>query len=197
MASDEHAAVEAERQRLLERRIPRTHLLGSGPVYVAAFLDFACGRCAHRWENVEELLRLRRSIARVGLVPTPHEARGKADFPGGTQAALAAEAAVLQGRFVEVSRLLFQNQADIGRQRDVIDHVAHEGHLDAARLRQDAASVDVRRALDERVALADDAGVRETPTFFVEGRMLVDPQLGQLLEAVDQAAPPSHATRSS
>lgn len=106
--------------------------------------------------------------------------------PGATEAAIAAHCAAEQDRFWPFHRLLMREGCDD------IDARAAAAGLDAAAFaacRADPASLAaVQRTFDDGA----DAGLYGTPTFFVNGRMLVAPSASALEDAV-RAALAEHA----
>jgi thiol-disulfide isomerase/thioredoxin len=104
-----------------------------------------------------------------------------AAHPGATEAAVAATCAAAQGHFWALHRLLMTRGCS-----DLDARAAEAGlDLDAfAHCRADPASLDVvRRDFDDGVR----AGLYGTPTFFVNGRMLVAPSAQALEDAVGAA----------
>lgn len=104
-----------------------------------------------------------------------------AAHPGATEAAVAAACATTQGRFWAFHRLL------MARGCSELGTLAAEAGLNVdafERCRADPASLDaVRRDFDDGVR----AGLYGTPTFFVNGRMLVAPSAQALEDAVRAA----------
>jgi protein-disulfide isomerase len=113
------------------------------------------------------------------------------DFPYRGQesvnAAVAARAAQAQGRFWEYHDLLYDSQFS-GFSDENLTELAREAGLDAQRFERD-----YRIGRYERLVRADfqkglDLGVNGTPTFFINGKMLVGLQpVGVIENAIEDA----------
>lgn len=102
-------------------------------------------------------------------------------------AAMAAEAAKLQGRFWEMHDLLFENQSSL-EDEDLMQY-ANTLDLDMTRFEEDMFSEEVDRYVHEDFINGVKNGVNGTPTFFINGRRH-DHWFGRdaLLSAIDSAA---------
>ena len=87
--------------------------------------------------------------------------------PHAMNAALAAEAADLQGKFWEMHDLLFRNQATLADQ-DLETHAEYAG-LDADRFRADFAGRKGLPRIEADIESGTRAGVEGTPTLFING----------------------------
>lgn len=85
-------------------------------------------------------------------------------------AALAAMAAQEQGKFWEFHDKIFENYAKLSVQK--IDEIALELKLDMARFNQDRISPKIQEAVNRDLQDGAAAGVRGTPTLFVNGRLV-------------------------
>src|ERR1700678_1503509 len=95
------------------------------------------------------------------FMPLPMHTRGE-------PSARAAIAAQDQGKFWEMDRALF---AAGGRLEDVdLDGLARELGLDMARFHADEMSPATKARIDADRKLADDLGVKGTPTIYINGR---------------------------
>ena len=116
--------------------------------------------------------------------------------PRARRAAQAAEAAASQGRFWEMHDLLYEHQGELGEE-DLMRYAAELG-LDLGRFEEDLANDDHAWRIEEDRLGGDRAGVRGTPTLFVNGiRYTGTLDLNGLLAAVEEAAisPARHAPR--
>lgn len=157
---------------------PPGYVMGdsTAPVTIVEFGDFACTACEEFWRITWP--DVRRELIETGRVVWRH-VPFVLGFPNGEEAAYAAECAADQGAFWEIYDRLFGGQsewmgdrrpravfrryaAEIGLDQTAFDHCVEE---ELGKDRTEAAN----RA-------ARDAGVRATPTFFVNGR----PVLGAL-----------------
>jgi protein-disulfide isomerase len=102
--------------------------------------------------------------------------------PNAMPAALAAEAARAQGKFWEMHDKLFANQQALSDA--TYAQYAKELGLDLARFEADRASPATKRRVEEDVAAAAAAGVTGTPTFIVDGEVVLG--AGGLREAVER-----------
>jgi protein-disulfide isomerase len=90
--------------------------------------------------------------------------------PHALQAALAAEAAGGQGRFWQMHDLLFENQSHL--KPNNLRSYAQELELDMLRFDADMADELYLQRIREQVEGGSRSGVRATPTFFLNGRLL-------------------------
>lgn len=137
------------------------------PVTLEEFADMQCPPCGKMAEPVKQLERDYRGRLRVIFrhLPLPTHANAR-------DAAFAAEAAGLQGRFWEMHSLLFQEQAvwsQAPEVRALFESYAGALGLDVARFRQDLASEAVRARVAADEKRATTLGVATTPTFFLNG----------------------------
>lgn len=151
------------------------------------FLDFECEACGAYYPAVEKLRE--RYGDRVTFVaryfPMPGHRNGEL-------AARTAEAAARQGRFDEMYRKLFDTQAEWGEagesKEDVFRGFARELGLDMARFDRDLADPRTAKRVraDQRDGLALD--VQGTPTFFLGGEKISNPQTYEdFAAALDEA----------
>jgi protein-disulfide isomerase len=154
------------------------HVRGSAdaPVTIIEYSDFQCPACALYYPLVEKVLNESTTTVRFvyrhfPLYPQPHK--------NANIAAYASEAAGLQGKFWEMYQLLFENQKSWENLADPMS--VYEGYatrigLNVESFKKDIASDGVKKKVqtdkDEAIAL----GVNSTPTFFVNGRAIVNPQ---------------------
>lgn len=87
--------------------------------------------------------------------------------------AYAAEAAGIQGKFWEMSDLLFNNQqtwSTSNNPKDFFLSYAKELELDVDRFKKDSDSTEVKNRVSEDLREAEQMGVSSTPTFFLNGQ---------------------------
>lgn len=102
---------------------------------------------------------------------------------GASEAAMAAHA---QGKFWEMHDKLFANQ-QAGLDRASLERYAQEIGLDMAKFRTDLDSGKHRAAIAEDQRLAQSVGATGTPTFFINGRLLVGAQpFEQFKQVIDE-----------
>jgi protein-disulfide isomerase len=159
------------------------------PVTIIEYSDFQCPACATYYPVVERLVNESSTTVRFvyrhfPLFPIPHK--------NAVIAAQASEAAALQGKFWEMYRMLFENQklwetSDTAAtifegyaERIGLNLTAYKKDVDS-----DAVKVRVQRDRDEGDAL----GVNSTPTFFVNGKAIVNPNSYEAFKTlIDEAA---------
>jgi protein-disulfide isomerase len=168
------------------------HMRGASnaPVTLEEFGDFQCPACA----TTADLLRVVENDygPRLRMIfwnfPLPSHRHGR-------QAALAAEAASLQGRFWEMHDLLYQNQANWSKEADVrplFESYAQELHLDVERFRKDVASEEAAALVDRQREHGISRGVQNTPTLFINSRVAAPPFTPERLHEAIDAAMPGH-----
>jgi protein-disulfide isomerase len=166
-----------------------SHIRGSpnAQVKIEEFGDFQCPSCA-------------------ALLPALNQAEQKyhgklcvifrqfplASHPHAQEAARAAEAAGLQGRFWEMHDLLYGSQLVWTRAadtRELFNQFAKSLGLDVERFKIDLESEQVKRRIDADQQRATSLGVNRTPAIFINGRQLPDSSLNQkaLQESIERA----------
>jgi protein-disulfide isomerase len=138
------------------------------PVTLVEFGDFQCPPCADLAEPINQLERDYRSRLRVVFHHFPLAIHQHA-----REAALASEAAGLQGRFWEMHDLLYREQPVWSNAPDVrVVFSAYAGRLglDIDRFKKDMESdkAKARVGFDEEQAVA--LGVKSTPTIFINNQ---------------------------
>ena len=140
------------------------HVRGSGPVELVEFGDFECPYCRAAAPSLERVLDRLDGRARLRWRHFPLAAK----HPHAEQAARAAEAAGLQGRFWEMHDVLFANQGAL-EDEDLLGYAKELG-LDPGRFEEDLRSAAVADAVRADRQAGEAAGVTGTPSFFVDGR---------------------------
>ena len=148
------------------------------PVTLVEFADFECPFCQRVAPELDKLWEARKDRVRFVYKFMPI-----AMHPHGESSARAAAAAQLQGKFWEVHHALFANGQHL--EPPDVDSYARTAGLDLDRFHADltSAAVNARLAADKK--LADELGVKGTPTIFVDGREY-DPTKGDLADWLDQ-----------
>ena len=117
------------------------------------------------------------------------------DFPyqgrESVTAALAARAAQAQGRFWEYHDLVYANQSSGnsgGYNEESLTALAEEAGLDTQRFREDLEGARYDDAVQADFREGQDLGISGTPTFFINGEVLVGLQpLETFEEAIEEA----------
>ena len=146
------------------------HVRGApdAPVTLEVFGDFQCPSCAMISGVISKLEqeyggRLRVVFRHFPLAMHPHA----------MDAALAAEAAGLQGRFWEMHDMLYQYQSVWSKASDprrLFETYAGSLGLDIERFREDSSSNEVRTRIVVEGQDGVSRGVKNTPTLFVNGQ---------------------------
>lgn len=164
------------------------HIRGdqSTPVTITVYADFQCPACAQEnqlmsraWPAISDKAHV---VFRHFPITSTH--------PNAWQASLYAEAASRQDRFWEIHDYLFLNQGLWGPASDPLsefDSYALELNLDVERLHADMDADDVVEKVrnDQRGGTA--AGVRSTPTIFINGSLASVTTVTRLVELVEEA----------
>jgi NhaA family Na+:H+ antiporter len=160
------------------------------PVTLEEFGDFQCPPCGTLSARLDEIERDYGSRLRVIFREFPLAMHAHA-----REAAFAAEAAGLQGRFWEMHDLLYREQISWSKAANTrVLFLAYAGllRLNVAQFQKDIAGPEVptRVALDQKRGAA--LGVTSTPTVFVNGRAVPSATLNpaSLRLAIDAALKP-------
>jgi protein-disulfide isomerase len=160
---------------------------GDGKVMVVEFLDFQCPSCAATYPEAERILQ--EYAGRITYVvrnyPLPMHQHAQAS-------ARAAEAAAIQGKYKEMFDKLFKNQqswsAETATPLATFEGYAQEIGLDVAKFKSDMDSQEVAARISRDVSDGNSAGVKGTPTFFINGKQLsASPTYEGLKSAIDAA----------
>ncbi len=148
------------------------------PMSVVVFSDFQCPFCSRAVASVKEVEQAFGKDVRFVWKHMP-----LAFHPNAMPAALAAEAAREQGKFWEMHDKLFANQQALSD--SAYWQWAKELGLDGDRFASALQAPATRKRVEEDVAAAAAAGVNGTPTFVVNGEVVVGS--GALREAVERS----------
>jgi protein-disulfide isomerase len=164
---------------------PRLNDAPGAQVTLVEFLDFQCPGCGQLQPIMSQLVQ--QYGDRVEFVvrdfPLPMH-------PNAEQAAVAAEAAHRQGKFVPMYEKLFQNQQNWAEQPDptaLFRGYADEIGLDGAAYDAAVADPATLQAVQAEKAAGEAAGVQGTPTVFVNGEQVQVSSVQDLTDALDAA----------
>jgi protein-disulfide isomerase len=135
------------------------------PVTVVEFVDLECPHCREGSRKLDEVFD-----AHPGKVRIVFKSFALSAHPHAEAAARAAFAADRQGKFWPMEHLLLEGQEHL-EPRD-LEGYARSLKLDLARWRADMASSGVSQRVADDRKLGDDAKLRGTPTYYVNGREL-------------------------
>ena len=157
-------------------------------VKLVVYADFQCPACAtehavltQAWDRISDRVQL---VYRHYPLSTSH--------PHAWEAATFAEAAARQGKFWEMYDLLFINQnywSTLGDVTAEFEGYAQQLGLDLEQVREDIRSSDVTQKVRNDQLGGTRAGVRSTPTIFIDGRLVPTPRnASELIAAVNAAS---------
>ena len=160
----------------------------NAPVVLVEYSDFQCPACGYYAGQIQEAWPAIRDQVRFVYRHFPltsiHE---HAEL-----AAAYAEAAGLQGKFWEMHDELFENQAqwsDLDDARPTFDRYAQRLGLDMEQLHAALDSPEVQAKIRADVRSAGQSGVNSTPSFFLNGRRMNNPQTAAgFIYAIREAA---------
>lgn len=149
------------------------------PIIIVEYSDFQCPACALYFPLVERLINESSTTVRFiyrqfPLYPQPHI---HADL-----ASRASEAAALQGKFFEMYRKIFENQSEWDKSKTTAESgiffasYAKEIGLNMVQYTIDIDSDAVKTKIKEDQDGGVLSGVKGTPTFFINGKSITNPQ---------------------
>ncbi len=147
-------------------------------VTIVEFSDFACGFCGRAQATLDQLLKDYEGKLRIVAMHMPMRNPGHI-------AAQAAEAAGAQGKFWEYRAKLFENPRALDRAS--LERFAGELGLDVPRMRRELDDEMHKEKVDAHVQSGRAVGVRGTPYFFINGRLLRGAQpLDEFKKVIDE-----------
>lgn len=191
-----NAAMEKQNNRGLESTVGTPSPVSStdhvyGPVdakvTIIEYSDFQCPACEAYYPVVEHVLAS--STVPVRLVyrhfPLPQHANANI-------ASRASEAAGLQGKFWEMYKLLFSRHVEWTELKDptaVFSGYAKEIGLNVEKFKTDMESDVVKAAVTAYASEAIKVGIDRTPTFFLNGKIINNPEgYEPFIKAIEAAA---------
>lgn len=134
-------------------------------VEIVEFSDFQCPACKMSAPVVKEVVKFYgdKIVFYYRHFPLPQHKLSK-------DAALASEAAGLQGKFWEMADLIFENQSSLTNTS--FNEFAKLLGLDMAKFESDVRSEDTKKRVEEDLSDAKILGVNSTPTFYINGEKI-------------------------
>ncbi|MDQ3088074.1 MAG: DsbA family protein [Acidobacteriota bacterium] len=171
-----------------------SNMLGSpsAVVTVEEFADFQCPTCAVQHPKMKEIISLYGNRIKFIFRNFPlNQAHPKA-----YDAAVAAEAAQLQGKYWAMQDQLFTNQqkwATAPDARKLFEEYAQKIGLDVAKFQSDMLGLPAKTRVDADMQRGRALGINGTPTVFINGRQLTFEMFGvesmrQIIDAELQKA---------
>ena len=151
----------------------------NAPVVIVAFSDFECPYCGTVGALFDEALAKHPKEVKIVFKQFPLAMHKLAQ-----SAALASLAAHRQGKFWQYHDLLFENQKSLSEAKYV--ELAKKLGLDLDKFNKDYKAPVNQQTLERDMADAQLAGVRGTPTIFVNGRRLKERNSKDLQQMISQ-----------
>lgn len=148
----------------------------TSPVTLVEFSDFQCPACGAYFPVVEQL-----NSEYADKFQFVYKNYPLPQHEHALLAAYAAEAAGRQGKFFEMYRLIFSNQNEWTPKNSAEVRTTFEGYaeslgLNMAQFKKDIDSEDVKNKIDHDKIQGNQSGVMGTPTFFLNGKQIQNPQ---------------------
>lgn len=169
------------------------NMLGSptATVTVEEFADFQCPACADKHPILKEIQSIYGSRIKFVFRHFPLQMHEKA-----YDAAVAAEAAGIQGKFWDMQNQLYTNQkawSSDPNYKQVFKSYAEKIGLDIAKYETDAAGIQTKGRVDEDVRRGRALNVNSTPTIYINGKSVPYDQMSvqslrQLIDTELQSA---------
>jgi protein-disulfide isomerase len=173
------------------------HVEGSADAKVTLieYGDFQCPACAEMAPFVERLAAEEATgTLRIVFRHFPLDeilSDGTVQHPNADAAAYASEAAGNQGKFWDMYKLLYQNQTEWAEVKDpssIFESYAQSLGLDVTKFKTDAADQSVKQFVASEQAEGRTLGIDYTPTFFVNGKIITNPQGYEAFKAIIDSA---------
>ena len=155
----------------------------NAPVTIVSFEDYQCPFCGRAFQQTYPLLK--KEYIDTGKVKYVYRDFPLSFHPNAQPAAEAAECADEQGKFWEFHDGLYKNQESLGL--SLYTQLASQLGLDTNKFQQCVDSGKYRQEVQNDFAYGSQVGVSGTPTFFINGIMLVGAQPYQAFQQVIDA----------
>lgn len=150
-------------------KVPVNGAFTKGPdtakVTIIEWSDFQCPFCKRVNPTIDQVVKDYGNDVRVAFKHNPLPMHNRA-----MPAALAAEAAGLQGKFWEMHDRLFENPRDLTDEK--FEEWAKELGLDVEKFKKDMNDPAVKKKILDQQSQGSTLGARGTPAFFINGRFL-------------------------
>lgn len=160
------------------------HVSGSlsAPILLVEYADYQCPYCGQAHTIIQKLRRRFGDKLTFVFRNFPLEQL----HAHAIHAAIAAEAAALQGKFWEMHDILFENQRHLDDSSLLL--YAEKIGLDLSRFKEDFGNEQVIKKVEDDMESGDKAGVEGTPSFFVNGKFFngnwTSPEFEEYLESL-------------
>jgi protein-disulfide isomerase len=149
------------------------------PVVLTIFDDFECPYCARLAPVLDQVVKQYPEAVKLVFKHFPLRNHKHA-----LKAAMASMAAEKQGKFWEFHNLLFANYNQLSDEK--IEEIARALNLDMERFQTDMQDPALMNKLRQDMMQAVNAGVRGTPTLFVNGKRLQDRSMAGFQKAIQE-----------
>ena len=176
-AADEKAALELYSKAPAGAQPPNTLGSPTATVTVEEFADFQCPTCATVYSKMKEVNALYSGRIKFVFRSFPLTQVHKNAY----DAAVAAEAAGMQGKFWAMQDQLFNNQkawSDSQEARKMFEEYAQKIGLDVAKFQNDMLGLPVKTRVDADLQRGRALNLSGTPTIYVNGRQVPIEQTG-------------------
>jgi protein-disulfide isomerase/uncharacterized membrane protein len=175
--------------------IPGRDVLGNpkAPLLIVEFADYQCAHCRKAKEGITQILRTKGNYFRFMFRNFPIGMIHRWSF----DAAMAVEAAHMQGKFWRMNEMVFAIQDQMNMPEfnaKALETVAEQAGLDMKRFRQDIQNPEIKKRIQTDIDTAKRAGLEQTPTFYVVTKDKVYPlkTLKDLQEAIEDTEHPMY-----
>lgn len=142
-------------------------------VFIVEFGDFGCGYCA-RFNN-ETFPKIDSAYIKAGIVRWKMVPYVTGMFKHSREVSEAAECAAEQGAFWKMNDLLYAKKREWTTTSDIralVNRYAVQLKLNTGTFARCLMNPEIRRRIQRNDAIARQLGIRGTPTFFVNGRIV-------------------------
>ena len=166
---------------------PSLHVRGprNAPVTLEIYGDFQCPPCGFATQAIDDLQKQYQGKLRIIFYEFPLAMHRHA-----MEAAMAAEAAAVQGKFWEMHDMLYQYQPIWSSAEDAgsfFESYAELIGLDVARFNADRQAADLRLHIMEDGNNGEKRGVKTTPSIFINGTELRGSTKDKMQEMIEAA----------
>ena len=151
------------------------------PVTIVMFSDFQCPFCQQAIPMVDEVIKAYPKDVRFMMKQFPL----RQIHPNAEPAAEAAIAAEKQGKFWEMHDELYKAGRNLSP--ETIKGIAEKIGLDMKKWDADRQSPDVKKQIDDELALGQKVDVRGTPSLFINGKVVQNRSVDGMKAQVDEA----------
>jgi len=149
------------------------------PVTLVEFADFECPACGAAYPLLEDIYAKYGKQMQMVFKNFPLAAH-----PNAKLAAQAGYAALKQGQFWKMHKMLFENQLRL-TEPDLVQYAGDIG-LDVARFKKDLHSDEAKDRVEQEKKQGETLGVAATPTIYINGREVDLSKLGNPVKDIEE-----------